>query len=157
MKRKISPRKKISLLKKMGHSCFEYNFEFRSDIETFLNSKNEEKIIAGRIIELDQKNRSGSISDITSKINFILKNNKQNREIAKFLDVGDIIGLRGVLSTQRMMICKNLTILTKTHKPLAEEKDFYNHHGYKHLRYIVNSVDKEKIKTRIKVISLLRK
>lgn len=156
-KLELSQTEKINILRRIGHSCFEYEFDCSSDIKNFLKNK-DARSIAGRIVKFDATSLSGVIADISSKIGFELERNSKNIEIAEFIDEGDIVGLKGKLTASKnIVICNEITILTKTHRPLAKEIENSNHHGLRHLGYVVNDDTKEKIKTRIKVLSLLRK
>jgi len=153
----LSQAEKINILRKIGHSCFEYEFDCSSDIKNFLKNKDAQSV-AGRIIKFDATNLSGVIADSSSKIEFELKGNNENRNIAEFVDEGDIVGLKGKLSiSKNIIVCDEITMLTKTHRPLLQETDNFNHHRVRHLGYIVDDDTRGKIKTRIKVISLLRK
>lgn len=152
----LSQEEKINILRKIGHLCFEYEFDCSSDIKTFLKNKGTCSV-AGRIVKFDAANLSGVISDSSSKIGFRLERNNKNIDIAEFIDEGDIVGLKGGLTAPKnIVICSEMTILTKTHRPLDQEAENFNHHGLRHLGYIVNDDTREKIKTRARVISLLR-
>lgn len=154
---KLSQAEKINILRKIGQSCFEYEFDFKSNIKDFLKKENA-KSVAGRIIKFDAKNFTGIIADSSSKVNFKLKMNKKNRDVVEFIDEGDIVGLKGELTASKNIVtCSKITILTKTYLPLDQEIKNLNHYGLRHLEYIINDDAREKIKTRIKVLSLLRK
>lgn len=156
-KTKLSQKEKINILRKIGHLCFEYEFDFNSNIKDFLKKENA-KSVAGRIIKFDAKNFTGIIADSSSRVNFKLKMNKKNREVVEFIDEGDIVGLKGELTASKnIVICSEMAILTKTHLPLDREIENLNHYGLRHLEYIINDDAKEKIKTRIMVMHLLRK
>lgn len=153
----LSQAEKINILGRSGHPCFEYEFDCSSDIENFLKNKNAHSV-AGRIVKFDTTNLSGVIVDSSAKVGFKLERNNENMDIAEFIDEGDIVGLKGKLTASKnIVICNEITILTKTHRPLTQEIKNFNHHGLRHLGYIVNDHAMGKIKTRIKVISLLRK
>lgn len=153
---KISQKEKINILRRIGQSCFEYKFDCSSDIKNFLKTK-DACSVAGRIVKFDTVKLSGVIYDCSSKIGFELERNNKNINIAKFIDEGDIIGLKGkLIVSKNVVICSGLTILTKTHRPLTQEIKNFNHNRLRHLGYIVNDDAREKIKTRIKVISLIR-
>ena len=152
----LSQAEKINILRRIGHLCFEYEFDCSPDIKSFLKNKDAQSV-AGRIIKFDATNFSGVIADSSSKIGFELKRDSKNIDIAEFIDEGDIIGLKGKLTASKnIVICNEIVILTKTHRPLNQEIKNFDHHSLRHLGYIVNNDMREKIKTRARVISLLR-
>jgi len=55
-----------------------------------------------------------------------------------------------------LFVCNKITILTKTHRPLEEERKHAHYHNLRHLGYISNDVMRKNLMTRAKVVSLLR-
>ncbi|EKE19403.1 MAG: hypothetical protein ACD_9C00029G0003 [uncultured bacterium] len=102
---KLSQKEKINALKKKGHLCYEYEFDFKTDVEKFISDSNRGPLVAGRIIKFDHEHLTGCVADSSAKINFSLKRNKKNLELVEFIDEGDIVGLQGRLTESSLFVC----------------------------------------------------
>lgn len=153
-----SQKNKIKILNKKGHSCYEYKYKTTGSIAEIRNTKNLKKIsAAGRIISLDKESMSGELLDFSGKLKFYLENSSKLKDTAKFLDLGDIVGLSGYVDKKERFICTSLVFLTKTLLPLNVIKEInFCPHKLKHLDLILNHKTRETLLLRNKVIGAIR-
>lgn len=149
---------KIKILNKKGHSCYEYKYETNGSIAKIKNTKKLKKIrAAGRIVSLNEDKMVGDIADFTGKLGFCLENNAKMKSIARFLDLGDIVGLSGYVDKKTSFVCTSLVFLTKTLLPLNTfEKVDFCVHKLKHLDLILSNETREALLLRNKVIGAIR-
>ncbi len=137
---------KLEKIRKMGVVPYPYTFERSHLIEQLKKDQKEliekdEVSVSGRIMALRGHGHTsfGDIKDYSGKIQFYIKDEKVKEsdfELFKLLDVGDIIGIRGVLFETRTgeltIRVKEIELLSKSLLPLPEK-----YHGLqnKELRY----------------------
>ena len=173
--------KKINELRKNGIEPFPYKFKKDYYISNALQSEDNLKdkaiTLAGRIISLRSMGKACfmNIQDETEKMQLYIKNeligldNYDN--IVKNLDIGDIIGVEGILfrtkTNQLSLKVSSVSLLSKSIRPLPniKEKDdqmFFafddkeNRYRYRHLDLIVNPKNKALFKTRSDIIYKIR-
>ena len=173
--------KKINELRNNGIEPFPYKFKKDYNISTVLQSEDNLKdkaiTIAGRIISLRSMGKACfmNIQDETEKMQLYIKNeligldNYDN--IVKNLDIGDIIGIEGVLfrtkTNQLSLKVSSVSLLSKSIRPLPniKEKDDHmffafddkeNRYRYRYLDLIVNPKNKALFKTRSDIIYKIR-
>ena len=173
--------KKINELRSNGIEPFPYKFKKDYNISTVLQSEDNLKdkaiTVAGRIISLRSMGKACfmNIQDETEKMQLYIKNkligldNYDN--IVKNLDIGDIIGIEGVLfrtkTNQLSLKVSSVSLLSKSIRPLPniKEKDDHmffafddkeNRYRYRHLDLIVNPKNKALFKTRSDIIYKIR-
>jgi len=173
--------KKINQLREEGIEPYPYKFKKDYDISYVLKSevdlKDKKAIIAGRIISLRSMGKACfmNIQDETEKIQLYIKNNliglDNYDKIVKNLDIGDIIGVEGILfrtkTDQLSLRVSSVTLLSKSIRPLPniKEKDDHmffafddkeNRYRYRHLDLIVNPKNKALFKIRSSVLYKIR-
>ncbi|MDZ7860015.1 MAG: lysine--tRNA ligase [Candidatus Krumholzibacteriota bacterium] len=137
---------KLEKIRKMGVVPYPYTFERSHLIEQLQKDRKEligedEVSVCGRIMALRGHGHTsfGDIKDYSGKIQFYIKDEKVKEsdfELFKLLDVGDIIGINGVLFKTRTgeltIRVKEIELLSKSLLPLPEK-----YHGLqnKELRY----------------------
>jgi len=173
--------KKIAELKDNNINPYPYNFNKEFDVSYILN--NEKKLegqkisTAGRIVSLRNMGKASfmNIQDEFDKIQLYIKNDLIGLEVydkvAKNLDIGDIIGISGVLfrtkTNQLSIKVSSLELLSKNIYPLPnmKEKDDHsffafedkeNKYRYRHLDLIVNPKSKDVFRMRSSVIFQIR-
>lgn len=172
---------KINQLREKGIEPYPYSFKKDFNINHVLDSEKELEgksiTIAGRIISLRSMGKACfmNIQDETDKIQLYIKNNliglEKYEDIVKKLDIGDIVGVEGVLfrtrTDQLSLNITNLVLLSKNIRPLPniKEKDDHNYfafedkenrYRYRHLDLIVNPKNKEIFNSRSKIIYKIR-
>ena len=173
--------KKMNQLREEGIEPYPYKFKKDYDISYVLKSevdlKDKKVIIAGRIISLRSMGKACfmNIQDETEKIQLYIKNNliglDNYDKIVKNLDIGDIIGVEGILfrtkTDQLSLRVSSVTLLSKSIRPLPniKEKDDHmffafddkeNRYRYRHLDLIVNPKNKALFKIRSSVLYKIR-
>ena len=173
--------KKIDELKNNNINPYPYNFNKDFDISYILNHENDlseqEFSTAGRIVSLRNMGKAAfmNIQDEFDKIQLYIKNDLIGLEnydkIVKNLDIGDIIGIKGVLfrtkTNQLSIKVSSLELLSKNIYPLPnmKEKDDHsffafedkeNKYRYRHLDLIVNPKSKDIFKMRSSIIFKIR-
>ncbi|QER42387.1 lysine--tRNA ligase [Thermodesulfobacterium sp. TA1] len=135
-----------------------------------IEKKTQEFVVAGRIMARREMGKLvfAHLQDDTDKIQILIAKNELPQEdfefFKKFIDIGDIIGVRGrILKTKTgeiTILVKNFKLLTKALRPLPEK-----YHGLKdtELRYRMRYVDlimnpkvREIFRTRTQVIHYIR-
>jgi len=153
-----SQKNKIKTLNKKGHACYEYKYETSGLISEIKKLKKLKKLrIAGRIISLNKSGMGGEILDFSGKLRFDLEDKPKLKDVAGFLDLGDIVGLAGHMDGKSKFVCDELVILTKTLLPLNifEEMDFCSH-KLKHLDLILSNKTRETLLLRNAVVGAIR-
>ena len=168
---------KINQLVSDGINPYPYKFNKEFDISYILDHEKDlegQKIsTAGRVVSLRNMGKAAfmNIQDEFDKIQLYIKNDLIGLEVydkvAKNLDIGDIIGISGVLfftKTQQLSIkVSSLKLLSKNIYPLPnmKEKDDHsffafedkeNKYRYRHLDLIVNPKSKNVFKMRSEII-----
>ena len=173
--------KKIDDLKKNDINPYPYKFDKEFDVSYILNNEenlqDQEISTAGRIVSLRNMGKASfmNIQDEFGKIQLYIKNDLIGLDVysnvAKNLDIGDIIGISGVLfrtKTDQLSIkASSLMLLSKNIHPLPnmKEKDDHsffafedkeNKYRYRHLDLIVNPDSKDTFKMRSNIIFKIR-
>jgi lysyl-tRNA synthetase, class II len=177
---------KIKTIRDMGINPFPYNYEvtdFSKDIIDNFESynKNNEELrpvsVAGRIMAIRLMGKAAfcSIHDKKGNIQlYVAQKNigDQTYEMFKHLDIGDIIGVKGVVKKTQVgeitVYADQLTLLTKNIRPLpiVKEKDgeVFDAFSDKELRYRNRHLDllvthgvKETFEKRIKIIKTVKR
>ncbi|MFN4227110.1 MAG: lysine--tRNA ligase [Candidatus Ratteibacteria bacterium] len=125
--------------------------------------------IAGRIMSIRTHGNASfaDIVDSTGKIQVYFRKDiigRENYEIFKKIDIGDIIGLEGdVFKTktgEKTILVKNFTILSKSLRPLPEKwhglRDIEIRFRKRYLDLIMNENVKEIFKKRIEILKYIR-
>ena len=150
---------KLDIIRQAGHNPYAYNFDKTHDIQDLIDkgSDNIGNIVktAGRIISQRKMGRASfiHIQDVSGKIQIYLKNDilPENiyDDIARNLDLGDIVGCSGELfitKTKELSIkANNLQMLSKNIRPLPNLKEkegtVFNIFYDKELRYRHRQLD----------------
>ena len=173
--------KKIEQLRNNGVEPYPYKFMKKYNILYILNNENKLKgkniSVAGRIISLRSMGKACfmNIQDETDKMQLYVKNSliglDNYDKIVKNLDIGDIIGIKGILfrtKTDQLSIkLSSLVLLSKSIRPLPniKEKDDHmffafddkeNRYRYRHLDLIVNPKNKISFKMRSDIVYKIR-
>ncbi|QQG39259.1 MAG: lysine--tRNA ligase [Candidatus Woesearchaeota archaeon] len=161
-------KKKLEELKKLGVNPYDYRFEKKDLISDLLKKSKGSVKTAGRIMSLRKMGKAsfGNLQDSTGKMQFYIKEEevKEQYEIFRNLDIGDIIGIEGELfktSTGELTIkIKNLKLLTKSLRPLPDKwhglKDKEIRYRQRYVDLIVNPAVKEVFENRRKIIEAMR-
>jgi len=172
---------KLGKIRDAGINPFPYNYSATHSITTILSNQKElletEVSISGRIVSFRKMGKASfiHIQDETGKLQAYLKNDILPDgiydNIVRNLDLGDIIGLKGILFITKMgeltIKAVNLDILSKNIRPLPNLKvkdgEAFNAFEDKELRYrnrhldlIANPEVKDVFRLRAKIISSLR-
>ncbi len=164
---------KLKRLKELGINPYPYSFKGTTYSKEILgkNKKlekdtktNKNVKISGRIITLRDMGKVsfGHIQDFKGKIQFYIRedDNKNNYEILKNLDLGDIIGVEGTIFTTKAgeitIWTKKLILLAKALRPLPEKwhglQDIEARYRYRHLDFISNPEVKETFVKRAEIL-----
>ena len=148
----------------------ELRTKFKDAAAEELEKNQEEFSVAGRIIRLNFMGKTNFIAlrDYTGELQIYLNRkdlDEKKQWLLKQLDVGDFIGTSGRLfrtkTNELTIYAKDFTLLTKSIRPLPEKwhglKDVEARYRQRYLDLIANEQACEIIRTRSKVISLLRK
>jgi lysyl-tRNA synthetase class 2 len=162
---------KSKYLKEKGIDPFGARFERTSNISQALADFKESKnvALAGRVMANRSHGKTSflDIRDQTDKIQVYIKEdvlNKEDYELYKQLDIGDIIGVRGELfktRTQEPTVkAEQLTLLSKSLRPLPEKwhglKDIEIRYRQRYVDLIANKQARAVFETRSKIISYIR-
>ena len=122
--------------------------------------------LSGRIIALRPMGKItfGHLQDFTGKMQFYMQDTKKDYTIIKKLDIGDIIGISGIIFTTKTgeitIDIEKLQLLTKSLKPLPDKwsglKDQEIRYRQRYVDLIVNPEVKEIFLKRAKVIQAIR-
>jgi len=167
---------KIKRLKEKGIEPYPYNFDKKHDAIDLLSkfgnlkegehSKSKAKV-AGRILSLRIMGGAAfaHILDNTGKIQlYFAKNNLKNYKDLKLFDIGDFVGVEGVIfRTKRGELSievKKFKILSKSLRPLPEKwhglQDTEIRYRKRYLDFISNPEVKQVFEKRAKIMSLIR-
>ncbi len=179
-------REKLNKLKSLGINPFPANLFPLNTNSNEINSNFEENkkvVIAGRIMSrrIQGKASFAEIQDSKGKIQVYFNRDEicpdedktlYNEVYKKLLDIGDIIGIEGILFTtqvgQKTVLVKKFTLLSKSIKPIPlpktdSEGKTYDEFSDPELRYrqryvdlIVNPNVKETFIKRTKIINTIR-
>ena len=171
-------RNEIENIKKEGIDPFGQRFERKHKIGEVIQKFNQlgigessqEKVtIAGRIMALRKHGKAAfaDIEDIEGRMQIYIKSNKVGQktfELFSKIDVGDIIGITGLVFRTKMgeltIFTEELTLLCKSIRSLPEKwhglKDIETRYRKRYLDLIVNSSVRDIFIKRSKVIRSLR-
>jgi lysyl-tRNA synthetase class 2 len=179
-------REKLNKLKSLGINPFPANLFPLNSNSKEINSnfkENKKVVIAGRIMSrrIQGKASFAEIQDSKGKIQVYFNRDEicpdedktlYNEVYKKLLDIGDIIGIEGILFTtqvgQKTVLVKKFTLLSKSIKPIPlpktdSEGKTYDEFSDPELRYrqryvdlIVNPNVKETFIKRTKIINTIR-
>jgi len=169
---------KLNSIKKLNVNPYPYTFKQTHHAEEILTKyeklKKEEHTkdkvsIAGRIMTLRPMGKAafGHLQDESGKIQFYIREDevgKENYELFKLLDLGDIIGLQGTIFRTKMgeisIKVNKLDLLTKSLHPLPEKwhglKDTEIRYRKRYLDLIANQDVIEVFKKRALVVDEIR-
>lgn len=161
---------KLQKLKDLGVDPYSFTFDKTHTLLDARNSENKEVQTAGRIMAM---RGHGAISfldlvDETGKIQLLLKTDtldQNQKEIAQLLDLGDIIGVSGLVfvtkSGELTIEVKNLTFLTKSVRPLPSTwhglKDVEERYRQRYVDMILNPEVRKVFNARTKLVSFFRR
>ena len=163
--------RKVEELKKKGISSYPTNFDKKRDIEDCRKSRLKTKVkTAGRIMTQRDLGKIAfvKLQDFTGIIQLILQKgetpDKEKEFFKKYIDVGDIIGIEGIIIKSKTgelsILVKKLELLTKSIKPLPEKwhglQDKEDRYRKRYLDLTMNPEIKEVFEKRSKVISAIR-
>jgi lysyl-tRNA synthetase, class II len=166
-------RGKLDYLKEKGIDPFGQKYErtnfAQAIIDSFDTLENSEVSIAGRLMSKRDQGKASfaHIQDFSGKIQIYIRGDmvgEENYEVFKKLDIGDIIGLKGlVFKTQKGEISVKVTeftVLSKSLHPLPEKwhglKDVELRYRQRYVDLIVNPDVKETFITRSRIIRAIR-
>ncbi|HHT9125237.1 MAG TPA: lysine--tRNA ligase [Candidatus Brocadiia bacterium] len=179
-------KKKLEKIRELGYNPYPYEYKRTHTIEqvisnkdTLVNSKDEVSL-AGRLFAVRSHGKStfADLYEAGKKIQLYFKKDILNEkyELAKLLDIGDIIGARGTLTLthtgELTLVTNDLDILSKSVKPVPVGKiEFKEGERHAHvelsdteIRYrqrsldlLLNPTSFEVFKTRTKILRLIRK
>ena len=170
--------KKLNELREMDINPYAYSFNqtdhSKEILEKFSKLKNEEKTktkvsIAGRIILLRKMGKASflHIQDESGKIQVYIRQDDVGEEqykMFKKLDIGDIIGVEGIVFKTKMgevtIYTQKMTLLTKALYSLPEKhhglQDKETRYRQRYLDFIVNPETKEIFKKRHLILKYTR-
>ncbi|WP_286237004.1 lysine--tRNA ligase [Neptuniibacter halophilus] len=163
-------REKLSALREEGNA-FPNTFRrdsYAQDLQAEYGDKSKEELeaaaikvsIAGRVML--NRGAFGVIQDMTGRVQFYV--NKEARKFAKSLDLGDIIGVTGVLHKsgkgdlyvdmgEYQLLTKNLRPLPDKHKGLQDTEIRYRQ---RYVDLITNDESRKVFETRSRIVSGIR-
>lgn len=163
---------KLKELRSWGVDPYPHNYEPKHKAQeitdNFSKFKDKNVVVAGRIMTKRDMGKAGfaTIVDGTGRIQIYGKKDimKDNYKIFKKLDLGDIIGVEGVVfktKTGEITVeMKKVVLLTKSIRPLPEKfhglKDPELIYRQRYVDLIVNKGKKEIFTMRSKILSLVR-
>ncbi|MFC4558581.1 lysine--tRNA ligase [Virgibacillus kekensis] len=135
-----------------------------------LEEKTDEVTIAGRVMTKRGKGKAGfaHVQDLSGQIQVYVRKDmigEEAYEIFKSVDMGDIIGISGVMFKTKVgelsVKAKEFTILTKSLRPLPEKyhglKDIEQRYRQRYLDLITNMDSRETFVLRSKIIQSMRR
>ncbi len=173
-------KEKTAKLREMGINPYPYVYDrtHRSTeiIESYDKLEGKTVSAAGRIVSLRRMGKAAffHIQDDTGKIQGYIKRDivgKENYDVFKLLDIGDIVGVKGKIFTTKTgeisIEVTELTVLAKSILPLpgSKEKEGETFHAFadkeqryrqRHLDLVVNPEVREVFRKRAKIISAAR-
>jgi len=171
--------KKLTELRKLKINPYPYSYEKKNsaaDLQTkYSKLKPEEKTkdkvsVAGRLmsVRLMGKINFGHLQDESGKIQIVIQEDiigkKETEFFTKFIDSGDIVGVKGIIfKTKRgelSVLAEEIELLTKSLLPLPEKwhglQDKEERYRLRYLDLIASPEVKEIFKKRSAIISALR-
>ncbi|MCF7874752.1 MAG: lysine--tRNA ligase [Candidatus Omnitrophica bacterium] len=156
---------------KFGNPFRETSFPKPLSIKEIVDQYREEKPVslAGRVISKREHGKSGfaHLADSTGKIQIYarLNNLKQEFDLFKSLDIGDIIGVEGKLFTTRTeeitVIADKIKLLAKAQRPLPEKwhglRDVEVRYRQRYLDLIANNEARDVFRKRTEIVASIRK
>lgn len=134
-----------------------------------LEEKNDEVVIAGRIMTKRGKGKAGfaHIQDLAGQIQIYVRQDRVGDEaydLFKHADLGDIVGIRGVVfrtnAGELSVKANEFTFLTKSLRPMPEKfhglQDVEQRYRQRYLDLMTNADSKETFITRSKIIRSIR-
>jgi len=172
-------RQKLSELRNLGldpyghpfgtsHHASDIHAEFGGSGKEELESKRKEVAIAGRIMAMRNFGRAAfaHIQDQSGKIQIYFRKDLlgERFKLLKKLDIGDIIGVRGILFRTRTdeltVEVNDFELLTKSLRPLPEKwhglRDIEQRYRQRYVDLIVNPSVRETFMKRSRIIKSLR-
>jgi len=176
----LSPREakeeKLALLKAKGISPYPHKYD-RTHLAQPVQDKyadladgteTEDKVrVAGRIMSMRNNGMFIDLQDASGRIQLFCHKDSMDedkREMLKMLDIGDIIGAEGTIrrtprgelsvrTAEITMLTKSLEILPEKHHGL---KDIEQRYRQRYVDLIMNDESRERLRTRSKIIKLIR-
>ncbi|TQE89454.1 lysine--tRNA ligase [Ureibacillus terrenus] len=173
-------RQKLENIRSKGIDPFGHRFErthlssevfkqFGELTKEELEEKNNEVVIAGRIMTKRGKGKAGfaHIQDVDGQIQIYVRQDRVGEEaydLFKHADLGDIVGIRGVVfktNTGELSVKANeFTLLTKSLRPMPEKfhglQDVEQRYRQRYLDLMTNPKSKDTFITRSKIIRSIR-
>jgi lysyl-tRNA synthetase class 2 len=179
-------KKKLEKIRELGYNPYPYEYNRTHSVEQVISNRDalieskDEVSIAGRLfaMRIHGKSSFADLYEAGLKIQLYFKNDILNEkyELAKLLDIGDIIGATGTLMLTRTgeltLVTNNLDILSKSVRPVpvgkiefkGEERHSHVELSDKEIRYrernldlLLNPTSFEVFKTRAKILRLIRR
>ena len=178
-------RDKLKKLAELGVNPYTYSFEtsdFSADIIAQFDEQSEQSVrVSGRIMSVRLMGKAAffHIQDTKGKIQVYIRQDKvgnQTYEIFNILDIGDFVGIEGIVFKTRTgetsVLASKLELLSKSLRPLPivkekvedNEKVIFDQFADKEARYrqryvdlVVNPDVKEVFKKRSRIITSMRK
>lgn len=174
-------RNKLNALSELGFNPFGHRYERTHHAREILNQygdKSEEELeqlgvevsIAGRVMQIRRMGKAGfaHIQDQTGRIQIYVRKDAvsdQEFEAYKLLDLGDLIGVRGLVfktkTGETSVKVTSLTVLTKSLYPLPDKyhglKDVELRYRQRYVDLIMNPEVKETFILRSKIIQAMRR
>ncbi|MEK6974502.1 MAG: lysine--tRNA ligase [Nanoarchaeota archaeon] len=168
---------KLNSLKELKQNPYDYSYKKTHAtievLEKFKSLEKEERAnrkvsIAGRIMTLRVMGKAsfGHLQDQSGRIQFYIKeeDSPENYKVFKKLDLGDIIGIGGIVFRTKMgeitVWCKKIRLLTKCLHPLPEKwhglQDIETRYRQRYLDLIVNPDIKNIFNNRSQIINAIR-
>ena len=162
---------KLEAIKKLGIEPYGERFDISGPIKELRESFSEGKAaqIAGRIMAMREHGKSAfyDLKDSSGRIQLYFKEDivgKETYEFLKYLDIGDIIGVKGELFKTRTgepsVKVTALTILSKSLRPLPEKwhglKDVETRFRQRYVDLVVNEEVSKVFAARSKIVSEIR-
>ncbi len=168
-------KSKLKKLQEMGIEPYGRKFLRTHSIEEIkenfddLSSSKDEVIVSGRIMLIRGHGKSSfaDLQDTSGKIQVYARVDTMGEEsyhTFKLVDIGDFIGVEGALfktkTGEKSILIKNLTILSKSLRPLPEKwhglKDVEIKYRRRYLDIIANEESRNIFKSRIEIVSSIR-
>ena len=162
---------KLGKLQEHGINAFGSKFETTSSIQDTLDQFKEEKevVLAGRMVAVRSHGKVmfADLQDQTGRMQLFIKSTElkiNDFEVVKALDIGDIIGVKGILFVTKMgqqsVRVSELTVLSKSLMTLPEKwhglKDVEVRYRQRYVDLIANTDVRDVFIKRSKMISFIR-
>ena len=174
-------RRKLKELREKGVDPYPYNYhptdraaavihKFEKVLEAGESLEHEKVCLAGRLMTKRDMGKASffNIQDVSGNLQVYIKMAelpKEQQEVFKLLDIGDIVGIKGfVFKTKKAQLsvrCQDLTILCKTLEPLPEKYhgivDVEMKYRQRYLDLVMNPDSRRIFEKRSQVIRAIRK